>query len=264
MPQLSDSRFHGRAALVEAPPLLAVQLAIVVHLGAEFFRLGLAIAQVRLARFLQNTLIAERLLLSPQFLAHAFKARAEGCQHGLLSFQRRRALIQLGDHPIVFLLLLRQPFGIAHQTVVPFIELRRLLLQIARVALQLLVTVIDLQRGAAQLLLPLFERGLNAIEPDEIGLMLLLPLLQLGLRLGRLRFAGLHFPEALAQLALHFLLPADDEAMLFFEQLLFALDLLAASLDFKLFLLPFLLRAASSASPVSSRCLRCCTRRAAL
>ena len=185
-------------------------------------------------------------------------------QHGLLSLQRRRPLIQLGDDVLLFLLLLGQPFGITHQAVVPFVELRRLLLQVARVALQLLVAAIDLKSGRPQLFLPLFEGGLNAIEANEVGLVLLLPLLQGGLGLRHPRFAGLHVAEALGQIALHFLLPAHDEPMLLFEQLLFALDLLASAFDFELFLSPFLLPGRQFRLAGIQALLRCCTRRAAL
>ena len=218
-----------------------MQLPIVVHFDAKPFRFGQAAPQIVLARFLQDSLIAERLFLTPQFLAHPFESGAQSRQHGLLPFQRRCPLIQLGDVALLLFLLLRQPFRFAHQTIVPFVELRRLLFQIARIALQLLVAAIHFQGTGLQLFLSLFQRRLNTIEPDEIGLVLLLSLLQRGFRFDQFRFARLHFLEAFAQIALHFLLPADDEAMLLFEQLLFALHLFAAALDLDLFLLPLLL-----------------------
>ena len=51
--------------LLEAAPFLRVQLPIVVHLDAQLLRLGHSASQIRLARFRQDALIAQYLLLLP-------------------------------------------------------------------------------------------------------------------------------------------------------------------------------------------------------
>ena len=202
LPQLGHGRVHRRPALLEAAPLLLVQEAVVVQLLAQPARLVLPRLEVRFGRLLHGPLVAQRLLLPPHLLAHPLHARPQCGQHRLLTFQRRRPLLDLGRGRLVGLLLPGEFLHLHGLFFVELVHLHGLLFEVAQVALQLFVALVHLQRPRLQLLLPLLQLGLDAVEPHEVGLVLLLPPLQGRAVLHDLLLALLALLHAIRELAL--------------------------------------------------------------
>src|SRR5262249_24866850 len=237
--QLGHGRFHHRLALVVAVPLLLGQLAVGGGLGAQPVGLLKALPQVGLAGLLQGALVAQRLLLATHLLAYPLQLAAQRRQHCLLAFQGAGALLDLPGEGLLFLFLLGQALGFGAQAVVPFVHLRRLVLQVAAVALHLLEALVDLQGAPFQLPLLLLDGRLDAVQAHQIGLVLLLRALQRLPALGQGGLALLQVGDALRHLALRLLVAAGQQAMLLLDQLPFALHLLARRLVLRDAQVPF-------------------------
>jgi len=74
------------------PALFLMKLKVVVETLAHLLNVRQPVLEVGLRRLLHDALVAERLLLAAQLLAHPFHPRAQRGEHGLLAFEGRGPL----------------------------------------------------------------------------------------------------------------------------------------------------------------------------
>lgn len=194
-----DRRFQGGAALVELPALLLVYAPLVVDLGLDALGLVRTVLQVGFGGFLPRALFREQLGLVTDLLAHPFQPRAQGGEHGLLTFRRGGALGQLGALLVERRLAAGQFFRFGTQADVGLVEVPGLRFQLGEVCGQRAGATFHLALPVVQLLLPLVQPGGQPVEPDEVRLVLGLALFEGRALPGELPVARLQLGEPLRQ-----------------------------------------------------------------
>jgi len=103
---LCHGRFESHLSLFELALLSPEIVRLRLETGPHVFGVLNPGGQLGFARFQARILIEGILMFGPHFLAHAFEARAERGQHGLLTFESSGTLCQVGLDSALFFFLL--------------------------------------------------------------------------------------------------------------------------------------------------------------